>query len=67
VWVYAGWSFSEGMGRKSTVYPAWGPPFFALAALIGAIASLALAVSWLRTPKGDVQEPGVAGSLARQP
>ncbi len=51
VWVYAGWSISEGMGRKWTVYPAWGPPFFALAAYIGAVATLALAVAWLRQPK----------------
>jgi hypothetical protein len=50
VWVYAGWSISEGMGRKWTVYPAWGPPFFTIAALIGAISALALAVNWLRQP-----------------
>jgi hypothetical protein len=48
VWGYAGWSISEGMvGRNETVYPASGPPFFTLAALIGAVATLALAVGWL--------------------
>ncbi len=52
VWIYAGWSIAEDMGRKWTVYPAWGPPFFTLAALIGAAASLVLAISWLRKPNG---------------
>jgi hypothetical protein len=52
VWVYAGWSISEGMGSKWTVHPAWGPPFFTLAALIGAVATLGLASAWLRQPQG---------------
>jgi hypothetical protein len=34
------------------VHPAVGPYFFATAALIGAIATLALAVSWVRQPRG---------------
>lgn len=53
VWVYAGWSISEGMGRKWTVYPAWGPPFFTLAALIGAVSTLAFAIRWLLRPQGN--------------
>jgi hypothetical protein len=36
------------MPEKMTVFPAWGPPFFATAALFGAISALALAVLWLR-------------------
>lgn len=48
VWIYAGWSISEGTGRNETIHPAWGPPFFALAALIGALATLVLAFGWLR-------------------
>ncbi|MCC6312602.1 MAG: hypothetical protein IT337_01215 [Thermomicrobiales bacterium] len=52
VWVYACWCF-EGLRDGWTVAPAPGPPFFALAALVGAIASLALAASWLRQPNGD--------------
>lgn len=51
IWFYGAGGFAEGMCRKCTVHPAWGPPFFALAALIGALASLALAVGWLRPPK----------------
>jgi hypothetical protein len=59
MWVYGGWSISEGMGRKWTVYPAWGPPVFATAALIGVVSALALAVLWLRQPIGagnDLEE-----------
>jgi len=52
IWVYACWCF-ERLHDGWTVTPAPGPPFFALAALVGAIASLALAVSWLRQPNGD--------------
>jgi hypothetical protein len=53
VWVYAGWSISEGMVRNETVYPAWGPPFFTLAALVGAVSALALAVSWMSLRRGE--------------
>jgi hypothetical protein len=56
VWGYAGWSISEGMvGRNETVYPAWGPPFFTLAALFGAVATLALAVSWLLSNSSETK------------
>jgi hypothetical protein len=64
VWVYASWSISEGTGRNSTVYPAWGPPFFALAALIGATASLVLAISWLRQPKSSSTTTAIATRAA---
>lgn len=52
VWVYAGWTFQE-VGERTTVHHPPGPPFFALAALLGAVASLALAIFWLREPKDD--------------
>ena len=52
VWSYAGWSF-ERVDPGETVYPAPGPPFFALVALIGAVATLALAIAWLRQPPAD--------------
>jgi hypothetical protein len=39
------------MPERLTVFPASGPPFFATAAVIGATATLALAVSWLRQPR----------------
>ena len=51
IWVYAGWTF-ERLGEGTTVYPAPGPPFFAFAALVGAVASLALAITWLMDPDG---------------
>ncbi len=53
VWSFAGWNMSEGMGRKWTLYPAPGPPFFTLAALVGVAATLALAIGWLRQPRGS--------------
>jgi hypothetical protein len=53
LWFYGAASFAGDMGGKWTVRPAWGPPFFALAALIGALASLALAVTWLWHRQGD--------------
>jgi hypothetical protein len=43
---------SEFMRVTAKVDPASGPPFFATVALIGAIATLALAVGWLRQPRG---------------
>jgi hypothetical protein len=51
IWVYGGWSISEGMGREWTVHPAWGPPFFTATAIMGAICTLSLAVGWLRQPR----------------
>jgi hypothetical protein len=52
IWFYgAGW-FAGEQGPKWTVSLPWGPPYFALAALIGAMASLVLAISWLRQPAG---------------
>lgn len=52
VWYYGTGGFAD-MGEKWTLYPDPGPPFFALAALIGAPASHALAILWLRRPQGD--------------
>lgn len=52
VWSYAGWTASAAVRTKSTVYPAWGPPFFTAAALLGAIATLSLAILWLRLGEG---------------
>lgn len=51
IWFYgAGW-FAEDPGPKWMVSLPWGPPYFALAALVGALASLALAVTWLWRPR----------------
>lgn len=62
IWFYgAGW-FAEDPGPKWMVSLPWGPPYFALAALVGALASLALAVTWLWRPRGDPD--GGSGSRA---
>ncbi|MCC7023158.1 MAG: hypothetical protein IT338_10030 [Thermomicrobiales bacterium] len=62
IWFYgAGW-FAEDPGPKWMVSLPWGPPYFALAALAGALASLALAVTWLWRPRGDPD--GGSGSRA---
>jgi hypothetical protein len=62
IWFYgAGW-FAEDPGPKWTVSLPWGPPYFALAALVGALASLALTVTWLWRPRAAPD--GVSGSRA---
>lgn len=53
IWIYACWCFEE-LSSSTTVTPAPGPPIFALVALVGAVATLALAIAWLRQPRGDV-------------
>lgn len=40
----------SALGPEWSVYPSSAPPVFALAALLGAMASLALAVCWWRQP-----------------
>lgn len=52
VWSYAGWSFTGGPGRNETLHLPWGPPFFTLAAFVGAVTCLGLAITWLRPPLG---------------
>jgi hypothetical protein len=42
---------SEFTRVNAKIHPSVGPPFFTLAAVIGAMATLALAVSWLRQPR----------------
>lgn len=39
------------MPARLTMYPASAPPFFALAASVGAVSAFALLVDWLRQPK----------------
>jgi hypothetical protein len=51
VYFYGIGEFTD-IGRNETVYPAPGPPFFALAAFVGFLASLALTITWLRDPEG---------------
>jgi hypothetical protein len=51
VWMYAIGGFAGKPGRNDTLHYAPGPPFFALAAIIGAVATLVLAITWLRQPK----------------
>ena len=51
VYFYGIGEFSD-IGRNETVYPPPGPPFFALAAFVGFLASLALTITWLRDPEG---------------
>lgn len=53
VWSYAGWGFAGGPGRNETVHLPWGPPFFTLAAFVGALACLGLAVTWLWPWRSD--------------
>lgn len=45
----------EFMRVNAKVHPSFGPPFFALAALIGAAATLALAVSWLLSHNSETK------------
>ncbi len=52
VWFYGAGSYAGDPGRKQTIVPADGPYFFAIAALVGAIATLGLAIIWLRQPRG---------------
>lgn len=35
------------VGPEWAVYPAWGPPFFTMFAVVGAASTLALAIGWL--------------------
>jgi hypothetical protein len=46
---------SEVIADGPRVNPAIGPPFFATAALIGAVSTVALGVGWLLQPKGAEQ------------
>lgn len=52
IWVYACWCYAA-VSPGWTVTPAPGPPIFMVVALVGAIASVVLAVSWMRQPKSE--------------
>lgn len=61
IWFYgAGW-FAGDQGPTWTVSLPWGPSYFALAAFVGALASLALTISWMRGPHGDAVPSGPPG------
>lgn len=47
IWFYGTWSFAEDVGKKEIAYPARGPFIFPFLAVLGALATLGLALIWL--------------------
>lgn len=47
IWFYGAWSFAGEVGKKEVAYPSRGVFIFAFLALLGTLATLGLALTWL--------------------